>query len=345
MSPSTVIPPPARTWRDIPQQVLPRAMSQEGRRRRGLAAAKAIGGVVLACMLCGIAYVTATIWQRNPTAITAPVKSSPLKKVNLRTDGVLDETWVRQTLAVPEGTSLMELDLPALQDRLMVTGQVRSAVVARKFPDTLTVKLEERTPVLRLAVRTGADDESLRTFVVARDGVVYSGIGYSEELETSLPYLDGVKLRRENGQFLPVEGMEKVAELLGAVHDNAPELYREFQSVSLERMSVDGEILVRSAAAACIVFGQREDFFRQIARLVYIIEQTSARPDPRVLGTINLAIGGNQVPVGLTAPTLAHAGPAPTRKPAPLVRRESALTSPLFSPPARNSSTRTTRDF
>lgn len=345
MSPSTVIPPPARTWRDIPQEVTPRAMSSEGRRRRGIATMKVAAGVALVGSLAWGGWMLNNTWRHNPAAITAPVKSSPLRKIEVHTDGVLDDAWVQNRLALPQGVELMALDLPGLQAKLLGEGQVKAAVVARQFPGTLVVKLEERTPVARIAAQDGND--APETFVVARDGVVYRGSGYTEALVHSLPFLGGVRLKRADDRFVPVDGMDKVADLLLTVHDYAPELYRRFSVVELDRIATDGEIVVESSDVKRIVFGTRDDFFRQVARLVYIVDQTRARANSGPIASVNLAVGGNQVPVAFGEPVPGARPQPPVRRAAPStdVPRTTALTSPLFNPPNRNSSQSTIRDF
>ena len=119
----------------------------------------------------------------------------PLRQVVFATDGVLDRAWLDQTLALPGGASLMTLDLAALEDRLLASGQVQSVVLRRRFADnTLVVTVQERTPIARVMVQVGGT--SPRPRLVARDGVVYEGVGYERTVLERLPWLDGVQLRR-----------------------------------------------------------------------------------------------------------------------------------------------------
>jgi cell division protein FtsQ len=221
----------------------------------------------------------------------------PLKQVVFATDGVLDQAWVGRALALPKGTSLMTLDLTALESRLLGSRQVQSVMLRRRFADnTLAVNLRERTPVARVMVRDGAAAPVLR--LVARDGVVYEGSGYERSGLERLPWLDGVALRRAaKGGFEPIASMGLVAGLLSAAEGLVPQLSAGWQVVSLARLAGDQEIIVRSREIPEIIFAAEDDYPRQLAKLDYIVDTLRTQGAPPV-ARVNLALGG-QVPVAL----------------------------------------------
>lgn len=261
-------------------------------------------------------YVGWFAWRADPTVLAAPAPSAPLRDIAVRTDGVLNRAWVAATLDIKPGSGLMDLDLAALQSRLLESGQVSTAVVARRFPDVLAVILEERSPVLRVRAQTAEGDE--RHLFVARDGSVFTGENYDERLVASLPWLAGVGLSRNPAGpgFARLEGLESVADLLGTVRSSAPALAKDFQVVSLSRFARDGVILVRTPEVAEIAFGTRDDFYRQLARLDYILDELRARAGGAPIRAIDLAVGGRQVPVSFDPPEPASTAPASTPTPA-----------------------------
>ncbi len=339
MSQLTVNPPPTRTWRDIPQNVTPKAMTREGKKRLAFAVGNIVGLVlVIGAAGWGI-YELVSVWETNPTRITAAASNVPIRDIVLRTDGVLDKAWVTRTLDLPKNASLMELNLSVLQERLLATGQVQSAVVTRKFPDILAVTIQERSPVARVMVRSGA--VAPQAYMVSRDGSVYQGVGYDQALAETLPFLDGVKLVREGEGFARIDGLEQVSDLLGTARTNTPDIYRTFRVVSLARFSVDGTIAVKSTEVDEITFGVVSDgFFKQLARLDYILNETRRQTPPQPLKAINLAVGGSQVPVAFDTPTVTSDGRASHVAAKPTMPFGTAL----FSPPPRNSSP-SKRDF
>jgi cell division protein FtsQ len=324
--------PPSRTWRDIQQSIAPKAMSTEGRKRLMGTTVKTVCVLFGVCLAGWGIYEAVLSWQKNPMAIKSPVKSVPVKTVSLRTDGVLEKAWVTRKLALAKNAGLMELDLEALKARLLESGQIQTVVLTRKFPDTLVVMLAERTPVARVRAQIGAAQP--KDLLVARDGVVYEGLSYDPGLIGSLPYLADVGMKCVRGRYEPIQGMDKVAELLSTAHANIPALYRNWQIVSLARFESDGFIIVRSKEVKEITFDTREnDFFKQVALLDMVVAEAHLQPD-RPARSVNLAIGESQgcaqVPVVLesapelsnsqnkpTAPNARPASPAPTVRSAP----------------------------
>jgi cell division protein FtsQ len=322
----------ARSWRDIPQEVAPRSMSAEGRRRLVMGFVRT--GVILV-VLAGVTWAAWEVWRTwrsDPTRLAAPVKTDPLKTVTLRTDGVLDQPWLEARLDLPDGVTLMELDLPALQRTLLRDGQVRSAVLVRTFPDTLVVTIQERMPVARLravdAVGVAQD------YLVARDGVIFAGSRFDPLLLAGMPWLDGVTLTRTGDGFAPVAGMETLTELLATAQANVPRLYRSWRVVSLARLALDGEIVVRSDDVQEIVFGLRDDFYTQIALLDLVLAE-SVRLPGQAPSVINLSLGRRQVPV-VFGPRVGTSGQAGSRPAVPAGNQRPFFSITLDRSPSRD---------
>jgi len=307
--------PTTGTWRDIPQAAAPRPATRTGRRRLVLSAVRfwTITGLFVASLLAG--YVAFRTWRDNPGGLAGPAESVPLREIIARSDGVLDLAWVKRTLAVEPGVGLMTLDLLALHDRLLASGQVQTAVISRRFPDVLSVVLEERSPVLRVLAQ--GEDGIGNALFVARDGTVFSGEGYAETLISGLPWLEGVTLTRDvSGRgFARIDGLAAVSDLLGTARTAAPALGRSFHSVSLARFARDRLIIVRTPEVAEIFFGAHAElgFFQQLARLDYILDELRAQPSPQPIRSINLSLGGRQVPVAFEPASPASGSGRPAR--------------------------------
>jgi len=308
----------ARNWRDIPQEVKPRAMSRGGRRRAMFSGLRT-GIFVVALVTCGgLAWLGYETWQEQPHALTRAASLPPVKEIALSTDGVLDDAWIRRTLILPARATLMDLDLQRVHERLLQGGQVQAASLTRRFPATLAVHLTERSPVARIMVQKPGE-ETPGELLVARDGVVYAGHGYDPAMVGSLVWLDGFRLVRTEGRIHPIPGMELVADLIAKARNEAPHLYATWKVVSLARLHTDSELEVRSAEVEKIIFGANQDFFRQLAQLDMLLEIAQSQPD-RPLREINFAVGRTadgrmQVPVLLDVPEPATATRTTARPP------------------------------
>lgn len=299
---------PGRSWRSIRQEVSSPAMSRQGRRRRLIAWLK-ISGLAASLAAAGWGlYSLVHSWETDRASLASAVHSAPVKEVALVTDGVLTKKWTIGVLDLPKGASLMALDLQSLRDKLLAHGQIRVAVLTRSFPDTLVVTLQERTPVARIQASEGFG--STRQLLVAKDGVAYEGLGYDKQLLSSLPWLDGVRLVKSGNGYAPIAGMAEVSALLTTAQLQAPHLYRNWLIVSLARLELADEILVKAQDVPQIVFSRKRDFYKQVAQLDYVIDASLGLPEPG-LQSVNLTFEG-QVPVRLmgTPDELMHATPA-----------------------------------
>jgi len=299
-------------------------MSREGRRRLTVGAFRAaLGSLVLGSVAWG-AWETASVLRENTAAAPDAAASERVRSLVLVTDGVLDKNWLARTLAIPANASLMGLDLIRLRTRILGDAQVSAATVERNFPDTLTVRISERSPVARLMAQSGGNSPWM--LLVSRDGAVFEGAGFDQAMVASLPWVDGVKLVRRGASIAPIEGMQAVASLLASAKLEAETLYRTWQIVSLARLASDGEIDVYSRGGMKATFATGEDYLRQIARLDLLID---ASADPtRPLREVNLALG-TRVPVtyGTAAPTFGDSAPVSTNA----ARPRPSISLPAFS--------------
>ena len=301
-------------------------MSGEGRRRMAMGVMRvAIGTAVITGVAWG-AWEVAAVLRDNPDSMPEAAKSDRVKSLVLATDGVLDRVWLAKTLAIAPDATLMGLDLNQLRSKVLADPQVSSAAIVRNFPDTLTVRISERSPVARLMAQ--ADGGTPAMLLVSRDGVAFSGTGFDPAMVETLPWVDGVRIARSGKGLAPIEGMRAVSDLLASAKLEAENLYRTWRVISLAHLATDGEIEVHTRDGMKITFGTKEDYLRQIARLDLLVD---ASGDPtRPLREVNLALGA-QVPVtyGTAAPTL---GPVPS-SPLNASASRAQISSPVISNP------------
>ncbi len=336
------LPPPARSWRDIPQEIAPRAMSREGRRRLAFSTVKTLVGCAVLAVSLWAGYELYSTWVRDPKKIAAPVKSSIVRQVLVRTDGVVTQDWVTQQLALPKGADLMELNLERLRDRLLAFGQLKTAVLTRRFPDTLVVALEERSPVARTNIIFNGGEPVV--YCVARDGVPFLSINHRSEVLASLPFIEGARLKKQGDGLAPIEGMETVTDLLIAARANIPTRFASWRVISLHKLYTDGTLRVRTTEIPEILFGTRDDFTKQIAQLDYVLDELAIRAPDREVESINLSVGvtaiGAQVFVAFV-PGAGEGAPAPASENSPrsLFPSRDQASAPLgLFPPQRSTS-------
>lgn len=261
------------SWRGI-QQKNPRKMTGkvvQQRRLQFLLRALLILLVVMVILagVFGVRYFFQQVRREAPVVL-----AEEAFELVFSTDGVLLPDWFRSEYRGWLQRDLSEIDVRALKAALEANGQVTSALVKVELPSRLHIEVKERIPLLRVRVR-GADGGS-EVYLIGRDGSVYAGAAYPHETLRALPGVTGLKLRRFEGGFFPVEGVGEIAALLETAKDQLPAVYRHWRLVDLSEWTPDAPyrtslIRVRSTHIREIVFAAG-DYSGQIRRLATILE-------------------------------------------------------------------------
>jgi hypothetical protein len=272
--------PITRTWKEIRQSGAEKAITAAAQRRKVTTLLKAGGSLLIFIILIGGGTWALLQWYQTPESTLGREHAEPLGQIHFDTDGVLTRKWVGRTLSIRPGTTLLDLSIFELKERLEMSGQVESAVVERHFPDTLKIVLKERIPVARLAVEDGFG--GIETLMVAADGTVYRGRDYDPVFEKMLPYLDGVvPVKDALGNFKPIRGMGLASEFLSISRYRFPEFYHDLRVVDLGDMQAGSELPGAGFEARCrnypaIRFAP-EGLDRQLDRLEVVLRDLNDR--------------------------------------------------------------------
>ena len=287
--------PPAqsrREWSDIQQSEHRRSTTDVARKRRWSHIGRWAALIGLALGLCG-ALVYASFSASKNTAALEPAAS--LSKITFRTDGVLDDKWLAQTLQVRHGMSMTGVDIYHIRKLLEAQGQIKSAVVTLRLPNELVVEVRERMPVLR--VQAMVQPNVVKTLLISNEGVIYDGANYPVNTIRALPFVDGVMLRRQGDGYEPLGDIAPVAKLLNMARIGWPKIYNDWYMVSLKRYkggdSAESLIDITTRSTGKVVFSMNniEDQFR---KLVVVLVNVAAT-DPRPIVGIDLSIPGQAI--------------------------------------------------
>ncbi len=281
-----------QSWRELAGPRRSRVNSSVSHKRRWMPWLKLLGGLLLLALISGGLFQLIRMLDRETKEAVVAVAVNPVESILFYTDGVLTSSWLEDTIGSQIGMPVMEIDIFALKAVLEDHAQVKDASIERSFPSDLRIDVSERKPVMRLV--TANADGKRRLRLVARDGVVYQGVGYSMSALKQLPYLQ--PYQHADGSYFPLLGIEPVVELLDLVRDTQPELFDSWQVVSLQhyngRTGLPGQVIeIRSKTVPKIVFGVSKDFALQLDRLMYLLEYFKKNGDPS-LKRIDLSLRG-----------------------------------------------------
>lgn len=172
------------------------------------------------------------IWPGIHAARSGP----PLQRVYFESDGVLDREWVKGFLATYQHAELERLELSELRASFLEVGQVADAVIAKLQPDGLRIQVRERRPFLRIAVPDDEGRPQMR--LVSEDGFIYEGVNYPAASLRRMPYLAGVRLRRDSdGGIQPIRGTRLLTEFLETARLRIPVIVRQWRVVDIANFS------------------------------------------------------------------------------------------------------------
>ncbi len=289
---SSSAPDGAQSWRELAGPSKRRINSPQARKRRQQKLLKLLGLFAAVLAVVGLISFAVVKFNQRETEISITPPSKPIEQILFDTNGVLPDAWLSKVVKIKPGMALMEADIHGLKAQLEAQGQVARASVERVFPNALRIKLEERLPVLRMAV--AMPDGRARARIVAKDGTVYDGIGYSKSTLANLPYVQ--PYIHSDGSVEPMGGIDRVAELLELARQTQPHIFKTWQVVSLKHYSGDldmpGQVIeIRSSYVPRIIFSATRDFGQQMDRLVYIFKHVKERGNPS-MERIDLSLRG-----------------------------------------------------
>lgn len=174
--------------------------------------------------------------------------------VRVRGTEVLSPAEVEQVAAVPVGTPMAGIDLPAVEARVAEMAPVRSVDVQRSWPHTVAITVTEREPVFALSMGEAATDQPYR--LVDAEGVAYVGV-------TEVP--DGVLVAEVTGTDPAVLG--DLAVVAEALPDELAERVQKITAGS--RDSIELEL----AKGVRVVWGSADDSELKAEVLTALMEQ------------------------------------------------------------------------
>lgn len=134
------------------------APARSGRRTAAVALALAA--------LIGLAWAARAAWDRAAEALFFRNDRFTVRKIAISTTGTLTESHFREYAGISEGQNLFQIDIDHVARAIAKTPRVRSVQVRRILPDTLSIEVEERKPIARVAegaggLPTGVDREGV----------------------------------------------------------------------------------------------------------------------------------------------------------------------------------------
>lgn len=190
--------------------------------------------VMLAAAVFAAGFLVGTLGIRTVPGFVKSHVRFPLAQVRISGNAHLAEDVVLAAADVKFGQNLLETDLEAIRDRLMLHPLVKSATVRRKLPSEIVVEVVERTPAA--VVLDG------RRYVVDLEGYV---MALPQEGSTSLPCLEGLSV---DGRRIAASNLQDLSDgirIIAAIREAGFPSLSSLECIDLGRSS-DAVLVPRS---------------------------------------------------------------------------------------------------
>jgi cell division protein FtsQ len=221
-----------------------------------------------------------------------------IANVVIETTGqVIRKDQVISHLRLRRGMNLLALDLAQVRKDLEQMPMIHRAEVSRELPDTLVLRILERVPIANVSSTHGS-----RRYQIDRYGVVMDLLSYArkaDEVRTrleTLPRIVGVSAADlKIGRVLNTREMALAIELIQKLDQNDLGVSLELASINVSHRNT----LVLNTTDGSTIRVNGEGMDRQLLRLAHILE--SARQNSERVATVDLTVGGRDVPVTLVS--------------------------------------------
>jgi cell division septal protein FtsQ len=248
-------------------------------------------GLVLAMIVAvgaglhfGIALVLDRVLYTNPRY--------DLVKIEIEPHGHFLEGQIRQTAGLKPGLNLWTLNLRQITHDLEKLPYVSNAKVERHFPDTVTILIHERVPVVKI-VGLNIDLNTRETFYLDRDGVVLKP--REDETPPLLPEIIGLApddAELEPGMTLDQSSLKSAMEILDEIDHS-----RLHTSIDIRTIDLSNPLSITMVTRQnmTIVFRPDDSLIEQeLQRLIQIVDYPDFQQ--RQIYTVDLTPDSN-VPV------------------------------------------------
>ncbi|MDE6432474.1 MAG: FtsQ-type POTRA domain-containing protein [Opitutales bacterium] len=186
--------------------------------------------LILAIICCGI-----FIFFQRITPKRIPSNRLPLQVIKFETDGYITKKFLIKALAIKKDAIFSDIDIFALKKKLLSITQIKDAYIERQFPASIFIKIKERSPLLKFAIKSENKVELL--FVDKEDGSIFRGSCLPKKVILSTPYveLNLEKTTTNKIGYKPITGISHVKQLIQLLRNEYPYIYEDINKFSLLR--------------------------------------------------------------------------------------------------------------
>ncbi|MFN8544760.1 MAG: FtsQ-type POTRA domain-containing protein [Candidatus Binatia bacterium] len=241
-----------------------RLFAPRNRRRRAHAAELLRAAAPIARRVLPVVVALVLVTLTGP-AVSERMRRHPyfgVREIAVRSHGHLDAAQVRARAAIEPGSSIWDLDPPAVEARLRADPWIRTAQVRRELPSRVVVQVRQYRPAAIVHVA----DPKPALYYVAASGRVFATVGPGETYD--LPYITGLTVSDlEGGTAIGPHGVRRALHLLRLVGRGVPGLH-DVSEVHVEAANGLTLLPVRPRVPIRIGWGRFDEKLAHVGRVL-----------------------------------------------------------------------------
>jgi cell division septal protein FtsQ len=230
----------------------------------------------------GIAFVLDHVLYTNPRYV--------LNKIEIEPRGHFSERQIRLAAGLEPGENLWSLNLRQIKTDLEKLPYVSNAKVERHFPDTVSIIIHERVPVVKI-VGLNIDLGTRETFYLDRDGVVLKP--REDDTVPLLPEVIGLTDAQdelEPGKVIDQTSLSRALQIMDAIEHS-----RLNTMIGIQTIDLSNPLSITMTTRQQMTITFRLDYIdQQLQRLLQIVDYPDFQT--RQIRTVDLT-PDNNVPV------------------------------------------------
>jgi cell division protein FtsQ len=211
-----------------------------------------------------------------------------ITKVSVNGMNTVSEKDIVSALKLTPTTNLLNADLKAMENRVLLIPSIASVRIARSVPDRLVVSVGEREPVARVFIPT---ETGMRPAFIDAQGVAFAWDD-GQSSTGALPILSGIRFQNfMPGQRLPDFLLPVLKDIAEIQHSN-PTLLRAFSEIKIEKISEnEAELLLFPVSPAIPVRMAPHLTEANLGSVLLVLDVLSSRPDVGKIQEVDFRTG------------------------------------------------------
>lgn len=225
--------------------------------------------IVLLCVLCAITFGAFYIYQNGIIEKLLTPSTEELKETIYKTNGKISKDWAKKYGYLPKPQNLAQIDVKQIQSSLLQISQIKSANVAKIYPDKILIEIEEYTPSARVAI---AQNNRVREYLISKEGVFFSPICIKKDDIADLPWLTGIPIASKGTKFINYPLVSNVDFLIKEARKALPKNFATWRTINVSKLSsVTLPIMIVSTSENVKIVFHAENIKFQLEKLEYIL--------------------------------------------------------------------------